>query len=176
MECREKMKKHKHHILPKHAGGTDDPDNLVELTVEEHAEAHRLLFEEHGRAEDEIAWKALSGQISLSEASRRAHKLGSARGGTNTYKNNDMSSIRSAAMKKRIAEHGHAYLGIDSKQRVENAKKARASVSPEGQQKQVDGMMKAVRGSRWWNNGKVNKRAFERPGAEWVEGMVKNES
>ena len=25
--------KHKHHIIPKHKGGTDDPSNLVELTV-----------------------------------------------------------------------------------------------------------------------------------------------
>lgn len=25
--------KHKHHIIPKHAGGTDDASNIVELTV-----------------------------------------------------------------------------------------------------------------------------------------------
>jgi hypothetical protein len=31
---------HKHHIIPKHAGGTNDPSNLVELTIEQHAEAH----------------------------------------------------------------------------------------------------------------------------------------
>lgn len=48
-------------------GGSDDPSNLIELTVEEHAEAHRLLWEKHGRWQDEIAWKALSGQISKSE-------------------------------------------------------------------------------------------------------------
>ena len=60
--------KHKHHIIPKHAGGTDDPENLVELTLEEHAEAHRKLFEEYGRWQDEKAWKALSGQITFAEA------------------------------------------------------------------------------------------------------------
>lgn len=48
-------------------GGTDDPANLVELTVSEHAEAHKLLFEKHGQWQDEIAWKALSGQISKAE-------------------------------------------------------------------------------------------------------------
>lgn len=56
---------HKHHIIPKHAGGTDDPSNLILLTVEEHAEAHRLLYEEHGRLQDYYAWKGLSGQISM---------------------------------------------------------------------------------------------------------------
>lgn len=49
-------------------GGTDDPNNLLELTVAEHAEAHRMLFEKYGRWEDEIAWKALAGIIGHEEA------------------------------------------------------------------------------------------------------------
>jgi len=53
-------------------GGTDDPSNLVELTVEEHAEAHRKLYEEHGSTYDFVAWKALSGQITKDEARRLA--------------------------------------------------------------------------------------------------------
>jgi hypothetical protein len=52
--------KHKHHIIPKHAGGSDDPSNLIELTPAEHAEAHRLLYEQYGRWQDEVAWKGLS--------------------------------------------------------------------------------------------------------------------
>ena len=52
--------KHKHHIIPRHAGGSDDPTNLIELTPAEHAEAHRLLFEKYGRWQDEVAWKGLS--------------------------------------------------------------------------------------------------------------------
>jgi len=60
--------KHKHHVIPKHAGGTDDPSNIVELTIEEHAEAHRKLYEEHGRWQDRIAWHALSGIIGHKEA------------------------------------------------------------------------------------------------------------
>lgn len=63
---------HTHHIVPKHAGGTDEPSNLTELTVEEHAEAHRVLFEKYGRPQDEIAWKALSGLITKEEARRLA--------------------------------------------------------------------------------------------------------
>lgn len=59
---------HWHHIVPKHAGGTNDPSNLIQLTVEEHAEAHRKLWEQHGRWQDKIAWKTLSGQITIQEA------------------------------------------------------------------------------------------------------------
>jgi hypothetical protein len=66
--------KHKHHIIPRHAGGTDDPSNIIELTVEEHAEAHRLLFEQHGRWEDRVAWKALSGHIGKEEIIHEIHK------------------------------------------------------------------------------------------------------
>ena len=63
------MKKHKHHIIPKHAGGTDDPSNIVELTVSEHAEEHRKLWEEYGRIEDKVAWNMLSGR-KMSEEDR----------------------------------------------------------------------------------------------------------
>jgi len=63
---------HLHHIVPKHMGGTDCPSNLVELTVEDHAEAHRKLYEEHGNTYDFVAWKALSGQITSDEARRLA--------------------------------------------------------------------------------------------------------
>ena len=55
--------KHIHHIIPRHAGGTNDPSNLIELTVEEHAEAHRKLYEEYGRYEDKVAYLCLSAQI-----------------------------------------------------------------------------------------------------------------
>jgi hypothetical protein len=35
--------KETHHIIPKSMGGTDDPDNLVDLTPREHYIAHKLL-------------------------------------------------------------------------------------------------------------------------------------
>lgn len=55
-------------------GGTDDASNLVELTVEEHAEAHRVLFELYGRWQDNVAWKALSGHIGKEEIIHEIHK------------------------------------------------------------------------------------------------------
>ena len=66
---------HKHHIVPKHMGGTDDSSNLILLTVEEHAEAHQKLFEEYGRKQDELAWKGLLGLIDKEEMSRQIASL-----------------------------------------------------------------------------------------------------
>ena len=54
---------HKHHIIPRHAGGTDDPSNIVELTVAEHADAHWLLWSLHKNPFDKIAAQGLDGMI-----------------------------------------------------------------------------------------------------------------
>jgi hypothetical protein len=59
--------KHKHHILPKHMGGTDEENNIIELTIEEHAEAHKTLYEKYGHWQDYLAWKGLAGLLSSAE-------------------------------------------------------------------------------------------------------------
>jgi hypothetical protein len=56
-------------------GGSDDPSNIIELTVEEHAEAHRVLYETHGKEQDLIAWRGLSGIIPRKEAVAAACSL-----------------------------------------------------------------------------------------------------
>jgi hypothetical protein len=45
---------HRHHIIPRHAGGSDDPSNIVELTVE-----------------DRLAWMGLLGIIDKEEIIRQ---------------------------------------------------------------------------------------------------------
>lgn len=62
---------HWHHIVPRHAGGTNDPSNLVRLTIPEHAESHRLLWEQYGRLGDKLAWLALSGKTDEAEQARK---------------------------------------------------------------------------------------------------------
>jgi len=77
---------HKHHIIPRHAGGTDHPNNLVYLNIEEHAEAHRLLYETYSRKEDYLAWKGLAGLIDKDEIYREKCSLNSSRPGKlNTF-------------------------------------------------------------------------------------------
>lgn len=62
-------------------GGTDDQDNLIELTVEKHAEAHRKLYEQYGKKEDYLAWKGLEGKIGKDEIMREKMSLNSSRPG-----------------------------------------------------------------------------------------------
>lgn len=61
------MKKHKHHIIPKHMGGSNDPSNIVELSIKEHAEAHKKLWIKYGKIEDKIAYECLLGRKLLEE-------------------------------------------------------------------------------------------------------------
>ena len=51
---------HCHHIRPRHMGGRDDTSNGTLLCVEHHALAHLELFEEHGKREDEVAFRTLA--------------------------------------------------------------------------------------------------------------------
>lgn len=85
---------HKHHIIPKHMGGTDDSSNLIELTVEQHAEAHRILYETYGNPKDYAAWQGLSGIMNKSEIIKYVQSESS-------KKNN----------KKRVEEGIHQFLG-----------------------------------------------------------------
>ena len=75
------MKKHIHHILPRYRCkelgiNPDFPENLIELSVEEHAEAHRILWEGGGRHEDLVAWKSLSEQIGKEEIFLETSRVG----------------------------------------------------------------------------------------------------
>ena len=70
--------KHKHHIIPKHQRGVcplldliiNDKSNLIALTVPEHAEAHKKLYEEFGNEYDRLAWQGLLGIIGKEEIVR----------------------------------------------------------------------------------------------------------
>lgn len=57
------MQFHTHHIIPKYKGGTDDPSNLIEVTIEEHADLHLQLWEEYGDHRDLLACHGLMGLV-----------------------------------------------------------------------------------------------------------------
>ena len=90
--------KHKHRILPGHMGGTYAADNVELLTVAEHAEAHRLLWVFHGKPEDRLAWRFLSGQINLSEAAVERQAIGKRKAAL-AQRNPTLRAYRSAKRK-----------------------------------------------------------------------------
>jgi Mor family transcriptional regulator len=82
---------HRHHIIPRHEWkkrfgnlqGFNANDNVVCLTWEQHAQAHRLLFELNNNPYDNIAAMALSRLCSFREATKMAQRLsGATRKGT----------------------------------------------------------------------------------------------
>jgi hypothetical protein len=58
---------HRHHIVPKHSGGTDDPSNFTYLTIREHIIAHFLLWKMHHNPNDLRAIKMLGAKITSAQ-------------------------------------------------------------------------------------------------------------
>jgi hypothetical protein len=115
---------HKHHIIPRHMGGTDDPSNLIELTIAEHAEAHRRLYEEHGRWQDKLAWQALSGQIDTAEITRqKCIEAGKARKGKPSGRKGKTASPETR-LKMSIARTGKTK-SIETREKLRKAKLGR---------------------------------------------------
>lgn len=66
---------HRHHIVPRHDGGTDEPENLTPpISVQMHAEFHRDRWEALGQVGDFIAWQTLTGQIKISDGAVMASR------------------------------------------------------------------------------------------------------
>jgi len=138
------MVKHRHHIKPRHMGGSDDPSNIIELTVEEHAEAHRVLYELHGKEEDRLAWLGLSKQISKLELLAEIRK-------SDDYKEKHRAAITTEEYRKKMSEklsgENHPMFGKKhSNEAIQKIKKARASqtFSKESIQKRTEKLCKSL--------------------------------
>ena len=106
--------KHKHHIIPKHMGGTDEPENIIELTTEEHAEAHRILYEKYEKQEDYLAWKGLEGQIGKEEFFIKTSSIGGL---------NNKDKLKSESHKQKISESNKGRQSHWEKGDIEKKKK-----------------------------------------------------
>lgn len=154
-------------------GGNDEQSNLVRLSIDEHAKEHQKLFEQYGKQEDFIAWKALSGQISVPEIKRLSQLVGASKGG----KIGGITSGNKAVRNK---------TGIHSKTtewHVAKGKKCvtdKIGIHKEGWDKAIGGRLggakckeqkigflaegfdkgAASRGKIYVNNGVINKKCF----------------
>lgn len=155
--------KHKHHIIPKHEGGTDDPENIVYLSVQEHAEAHRKLYEKNGKIEDYLAWKGLSGIIGKEEIFKILMVENGRRNGINS-KN------------KKIGIHNPEYIKSQEYREMcsENGKTVGKKMAESGHCKKVApfGGGKNL-GKKYWYNTEYGKEtvSFGTPGDGWCEGI-----
>lgn len=71
--------KERHHIIPKHVGGSDDEDNIITLTYRQHILAHLLLYRVYKRYEDLIAYRLMRGldenrKVSIGKLIGQRHK------------------------------------------------------------------------------------------------------
>ena len=177
------MVKHKHHIIPKHMGGTDDRSNLIELTVEEHAEAHRLLYEQHGLLQDKLAWLGLQGLISAAEI-------------LHTLQSEGMKGIKNPMYGKPAPNRGVKRPGVGGRkkgtkwseseralqQSLRNtndfkSKMAAVYLDPDRNgkiSKNSKGKTGAARGKKWYNNGKEESYFVDAPSGWHLGRLPKN--
>jgi hypothetical protein len=176
------MIKHKHHIIPKHMGGSDDTSNLIELTVEEHAEAHRKLYEEFGHFQDKLAWQGLLGLISTADIvhtlqsegmkgsrnpmyGKPAPNRGVKRPGIGGRKKGTKWSEEERQTKKLLRES----IEFQEKMRKVYADPVRNSKISQGRK----GCLGAAIGKKWYNNGTEEKYFIEGQQPQgWVRGRI----
>jgi hypothetical protein len=93
---------HKHHIIPKYLGGTDDPENLIELSPSHHLLVHWWYYRMWGRQEDLGACYLLCGW--KSELGRMGAKRINDRRESDPAFRERLFRIRSKASRERISK------------------------------------------------------------------------
>jgi hypothetical protein len=130
--CRPNERTHKHHIIPRYMGGIDEPENLVEVTITQHAMFHFCNYQLWGNLEDRLAWRGLSGQITPDEVALEAMILGGKKGGNKNKENKTgfcglSPEERSEASRKggnKCKENKIGIFGFSPEERSEASRKA----------------------------------------------------
>ena len=153
--------KHKHHLVPKHRGGTD-ADGLIECSVTRHAMFHFCEWQLHGHIEDRIAWQSLAKTIGQEEVVRAKSSLGGKKGkkhkgvprsaevrakisassmgkkGTNLGpKSEEMKKRISATMKGRPAHNKGVPMSEETKRKMSEGRKLAALNKKKAEQQNV---------------------------------------
>ena len=184
---------HRHHVIPIHAGGTDDDDNIVYLTVDEHIQAHLDLYEKYGKEADQDAASLLLAckYRANDEVKMENYKRSCARGGKGAHKvkleNGFYDRLGKHNSKVLSGRNRPDLAAIKSKEWAEKKWKwynngiedRRFTEQPEGwfsgrlfTPSIEENTRKSVLMStlKWWNNGTVRVRRADCPGPEWKLG------
>ena len=149
-----KINYHLHHIVPTHAGGTDDPSNLVKVNRAMHQFMHRLRYQETGDYFDCCAANLLSGDWTVEKARREACKEGQRRS----------DKVLPAALKN-ITDYNNS---TTPEQKSANGLAGSLAQSKEDKAKGGRSTGKMP----YWNNGLNNKRSHTCPGEGYVKGKL----
>jgi hypothetical protein len=165
--------KHKHHIVPRHMGGTDDPSNLIELTVEEHAEAHKKLWEQYGNIKDYCAWKGLEGTIGKEEIIRL---LMDPTGRVHTEETKQKISEAHKGKSKHTEESKEKLRQFRTGMKLSEEHKSKISKGLEGNVNMVGRKLSEDTKKKISEAGKGNKNASKNPNISEEERMRRSEA
>ena len=147
---------HRHHKIPRHAGGTDDPTNIIECSVEEHAELHFALYLEHGRWQDWYAAMGLAGIIGKEEIVREQQSRASIKGNTGrkrpdlaTYNKGEGRKYTGGGWNKGVPRTEEEKKLMSERRKGKGGVKGKV-ISEEQKRKQSE----AMKGRTPWNKGK----------------------
>lgn len=91
-----------HHIQPLHANGPDVEWNLIPLSLQEHAQAHKLLFEFYKNYFDKCAYCMMKGnQAEAMEAMRKQNHLNMKQNNVGFYNSKVQSELARHPKKQR---------------------------------------------------------------------------
>lgn len=93
----------KHHIIPRHCGGGDNPTNIVKLTYRQHILAHLLLWKTYNRLGDETAYKFMKG-IGSHDRKKLIATLGGKVQGKINAENGHLSRIAKLPRKRKMSD------------------------------------------------------------------------
>lgn len=101
-----------HHVIPRHEwrtrfgnlNGYNHSGNRVELTTEQHAQAHEFLFELNGNQFDKIAFQAIRGMIGKEEANKQASSVANKGNKYNIGHKNALGSKRNEVWKSKYGK------------------------------------------------------------------------
>jgi hypothetical protein len=122
---------HKHHILPKYKGGTDDPSNLVSVSVTRHAMFHFCNWQLWQDKRDWLAWKGLIGEIGREEIIKQLRLKGSKKGLEISHKKGSTPARVTAARKSQPLATAAALMPAALEKRKKSLRDGIDSLTPE---------------------------------------------